>query len=37
MLDKAAHVRRIGAVGPEDWALLWSNPSAAADAGIGAR
>jgi hypothetical protein len=37
MLDKAAQVRRIGAVGPEDRALLRSNPSAAADAGIGAR
>jgi hypothetical protein len=37
MLDKPGEVRRIGAVGPEDRALLRSNPSAAADAGIGAR
>jgi hypothetical protein len=37
MVDKVGGVRKIGVVGPEDRALLRSNPSAATDAGMGAR
>ena len=35
-LDRMIHKCRIEPVGPEDRALLRSNPSAAADAGMGA-